>query len=66
MTTLEDVDFGPEQLSSLTQNCLFNILKVEIRGFTVRLNPLRQREGSAVAWLEKGKGVDHWWERGKG
>lgn len=38
------MEFGPEQMSSLTQNCLFNILKVEIRGFTVRLNPLRQRE----------------------
>lgn len=44
MTTGEDVEFGPEQMSSLTQNCLFNILKVEIRGFTVRLNPLSQRE----------------------
>lgn len=44
MTTGEDVEFGPELMSSLTQNCLFNILKVEIRGFTVRLNPLRQRE----------------------
>lgn len=46
---------GPEQMSSLTQCSLFNIFKVEIRGFTVRLNSLRQRERGECCSLVRGR-----------
>lgn len=45
-------------MSSLTLCCLFNILKVEIRGFIEWLNSLRQRERgeccNLVSWRERG------------